>query len=79
MFRIFHAELGRLTGTQDENKQGDPIFLLQYFNVPYMALNFVESEKKNCMSFSRELPQAQLKPRCYITETEGAKESVGIY
>ena len=32
MFRIFHEELGRLTGTQDENKQGDPIFLLQYFN-----------------------------------------------
>ena len=55
MFRIFHAELGRLTGTQDENKEGDPIFLLQYFNVPYMAFKCVEFEK-NCMSFSRELP-----------------------
>ena len=54
MFRIFHAEMGRLTGTRDENKQGDPIFLLQYFNVSYMAFKCVEFEK-NCMSFSREL------------------------
>lgn len=64
----------RLTGTQDENKQGDLRFLLQYFNVPYTAFKCVEFEN-NCMSFQGNYPLAQLKPRYYVTEIEGAKGS----
>ena len=40
-------------GTQGENKHVDPIFLLQFSNVLYMADNFAKFEKnQNCTSFS---------------------------
>lgn len=38
----------RIMRTQDKNKQGDPIFLLQFFNVLYMAVNYcAKFEKKS--------------------------------
>ena len=42
-----------IMGTQGENKHVDPIFLLQFSNVLYMADNFAKFEKnQNCTSFS---------------------------
>ena len=49
----------RIKGMQDKNSQGDPIFLLQFFNVLYMAVNYCAKFEKNLesISFLRELPQ----------------------
>ena len=47
----------RITVTQSENKQGDPIFLLHFLNVLYMTINSANCEKNlDSRSFSRELP-----------------------
>ena len=43
-----------------------------------MAFKWVEFEKI-VFPFQGNYPLAQLKPRYYITEIEGAKGSVGIY
>ena len=58
-FRILRAQLGKtLTGTQGENKQSDPIFLLQFLNVLYTADYCAKFEKNlGSTSFSRELPE----------------------
>ena len=46
-FGILRPQLEKtLTGTQGENKHGDPIFLLQFLNVLYMADNCAKFEKK---------------------------------
>ena len=63
----------RIMRTQDKNRQGYPIFLLQFFNVLYMAVTYCAKFEKNLesrsfssakfeknlesRSFSRELPQ----------------------
>ena len=45
-------------GNQGKNKHGEPIFLLQYMNVLYLADICVKFEKNlDSTSFSRELPQ----------------------
>lgn len=36
----------RIKGMQDKNSQGDPIFLLQFFNVLYMAVNYCAKFEK---------------------------------
>ena len=42
-----------IMGTQGENKHVDPIFLLQFSNVLYMADNCAKFEKSHdCTSFS---------------------------
>ena len=47
----------RTTSTLGENKQGDPIFLLQFLNVLYMADICAKFEKTlDGISFSSELP-----------------------
>ena len=35
----------RITGSQSENNHGDPIFLLQFFNVPYITSICAKFEK----------------------------------
>ena len=40
------AKTFKITGTQGENKYGDPIFLSQFLNVPYIWLTFVPSLEK---------------------------------
>ena len=58
MFRTFGAELGK--NTQNYNhagKHGDPIFLLQFLNVLYMAGICAKLEKSlDSKSFLRKLP-----------------------
>ena len=49
-FRIFRAQLEkafRITATQGETKHCDPIFLLQFLNVLYIADNCAKIEKKS--------------------------------
>ena len=49
----------RIKRTEEENKYGDPIFLLQFFTVLYMAVNGAKFAKKlDKKSFSRELTSA---------------------
>ena len=46
----------RITGTQGEKEHGDPMFLLQFLNVLFMAGNCVKFEENlNSRSFSRKL------------------------
>lgn len=44
-------------GTQGENKDGDPTFLLQDLNVLYMAVNIVKSLKQIWIVNPFQLPQ----------------------
>ena len=57
---FFRAQLGktlRITVTQGENEGGDPIFLLQFFNVLDMADICAKFEKNlDFTPFSNELP-----------------------
>ena len=36
----------RIKGMLDKNSQGDPIFLLQFFNVLYMGVNYCAKFEK---------------------------------
>ena len=58
MFRTFGAELGKNTQNYNHTgKHGDPIFLLQFLNVLYMAGICAKLEKRlDSKSFLRKLP-----------------------